>query len=114
MFWNLLTPELGLSIVKSTLCDITNSTKSVPVAGSIICGALAVGVVRGNANEDLAAFAKDGNAVKLAVNTSIVVGSTTVGGVIAYSAMGPVGIGYGMLGGSLAGTYIKRQNHFSF
>jgi hypothetical protein len=28
--------------------------------------------------------------------------------------MGPIGIGFGLLGGSLAGTYIKRQNYFNF
>jgi hypothetical protein len=28
--------------------------------------------------------------------------------------MGPAGVGYGMLGGSLAGTYIKKQNYFGF
>jgi len=28
--------------------------------------------------------------------------------------MGPVGIGYGMLGGSLIGTKIKKQNYFDF
>jgi hypothetical protein len=37
-----------------------------------------------------------------------------VGGSIGFSFMGPIGIGFGLLGGSLAGTYIKRQNYFNF
>jgi hypothetical protein len=50
----------------------------------------------------------------LAVNTSLVVGSTTIGGVGVFSFMGPVGVGFGMLGGSLFGTYIKRKDYFGF
>jgi hypothetical protein len=50
----------------------------------------------------------------LATNGSIVVGSTAIGSTAGYLAAGPVGVGYGALGGSLAGTYIKRQDYFGF
>ncbi len=59
-------------------------------------------------------YQKNGDAVQFAVNSSIVAGSTTVGGVAGAALMGPAGVGYGMLGGSLAGTYIKKQNYFGF
>ncbi len=111
---NLLTSQLALNIAKSTVSDIANSTLPVPVAGSIACGVLAAGVVTANVAEDIAVYQLNGNPVQLAVNVSVVAGSTAIGGVISNSAMGPVGIGYGMLGGSLIGTKIKKQNYFDF
>lgn len=48
------------------------------------------------------------------MNTSIVAGGTTIGGVAGYALLGPVGIGFGMLGGAFGGTYVKRQDYFGF
>jgi hypothetical protein len=103
-----------LTIAAHDLKDDISSTSSkiIPATGSVICGTLAIGINIANIYEDYHIFLIDRDIVKGAINTSTVVGATTIGGIYGNSVCGKIGIGYGMLFGSITGTVIKRKNMF--